>query len=164
MNNDPFKTLRDFVPCAGRKGTFYSLPALEQAGFGKVSRLPHSVRIVLEAVLRNCDGKRVTEDHVRRLAAWSPNAPRIEEIPFVVSRILLQDFTGVPLLCDLAAMRGAARRMGFDPSLIEPLVPVHLVIDHSVQIDVAGTPDALDRNMAIEFQRNRERYEFLKWG
>lgn len=164
MNKDPFKTLREFDPGTGKKGKFYSLPALQQAGFDRISRLPVSIRIVLESVLRNCDGKKVAEAHVRQLAAWKPTAHRTEEIPFVVARILLQDFTGVPLLCDLAAMRGTTRRMGKDPRIIEPLVPVDLVVDHSVQIDSYGRPDALLTNMEKEFSRNRERYEFLKWG
>jgi aconitate hydratase len=119
---------------------------------------------VLESVLRNCDGKKITVEHVRQLANWSPVAPRTGEVPFVVARILLQDFTGVPLLCDLAAMRGAAARMGKDPQIIEPLVPVDLVVDHSVQIDYYGEPGALRKNMEMEFKRNRERYQFLKWG
>jgi aconitate hydratase len=164
MTCDPFNTLREFEPAPGRTGRFHALPALEQAGWGMISRLPVSLRIVLEAVLRNVDGKRVTEEHVRRLAAWSPAARRVDEIPFIVARILLQDFTGVPLLCDLAAMRSAAQRMGRDPARIEPLVPVDLVIDHSVQVDVYGSADALQKNMEIEFRRNRERYAFLKWG
>src|SRR5690606_11556927 len=116
-----------------------SLRALEQAGVGRISRLPVSIRLVLESVLRNCDGKRVLEQNVRDLAGWQPNAPRTEEIPFVVARIVLQDFTGVPLLVDLAAMRAAVGRLGRDPKLIEPLVPVDLVVDHSVQVDVNGT-------------------------
>ena len=164
MTRDPFNSLKDFDPGTGRNGTFHSLPALEQAGLGPVSRLPVSIRIVLESVLRNCDGKKVTEAHVRQLAAWKPSAPRTEEIPFVVSRILLQDFTGVPLLCDLAAMRSAAGRMGSDASIIEPLVPVDLIVDHSVQADRYGSADALQKNLEMEFHRNRERYEFLKWG
>src|SRR6266511_3700211 len=118
--HDEFKTLKKFDVGKGREGFLYSLPALEQAGIGNISRLPVSIRIVLESVLRNCDGATITENHIRQLAAWSPTSPRIHEIPFVVSRILLQDFTGVPLLCDLAAMRGAARRMGKDPRMIEP--------------------------------------------
>ena len=164
LKQNAFNTLRDFVPGPGRKGMIHSLPALEAAGIGRISRLPLSLRIVLESVLRNCDDRTITQDHVRQLATWSPTGRRLQEIPFVVARILLQDFTGVPLLCDLAAMRSAARRLGKDPALIEPLVPVDLVIDHSVQIDVSGRPDALDRNMAIEFRRNQERYAFLKWG
>ncbi|MDW8381562.1 MAG: aconitate hydratase AcnA [Verrucomicrobiota bacterium] len=148
----------------GRQGWFYSLPQLEAAGLGPISRLPVSIRLVLESVLRNCDGRRVPESAVRALAAWQPRAPRTEEIPFVVARIVLQDFTGVPLLVDLAAMRSAVARMGRDPRLIEPLVPVDLVVDHSLQVDVYGTADALQRNLELEFQRNRERYEFLKWG
>jgi aconitate hydratase len=152
-------TLQNF-----KHGKFCSLPQLGKALNLKVERLPVSIRIVLESVLRNCDGKKVTEEHVRQLAAWQPNAPRTEEIPFVVARILLQDFTGVPLLCDLAAMRGVAGRMGKEPKLIEPLVPVDLVVDHSVQVDHYGTKNALDLNMKLEFKRNEERYQFMKWG
>jgi len=159
-----FDTLQRFNPGDGRQGEFYSLPALEKAGIGPVSKLPVSIRLVLESVLRNCDGKKVTEHNVRALANWKPNTKRTEEIPFIVARIVLQDFTGVPLLVDLAAMRSAAARMGRNPKIIEPLVPVDLVVDHSVQVDVNGTPDAFQRNLEIEFQRNRERYQFLKWG
>jgi aconitate hydratase len=164
MSLNAFNALREFRPGAGRTGKFHSLAALEEAGLGKVSRLPVSLRIVLESVLRNCDGKKVTEAHVRGLAAWRPNAARTDEIPFVVARVLLQDFTGVPLLADLAAMRGVADRMGKDPTVIEPLVPVDLVVDHSIQIDHYGARNALDLNMKLEFERNRERYEFMKWG
>ncbi|TAK40887.1 MAG: aconitate hydratase AcnA [Betaproteobacteria bacterium] len=145
-------------------GQFHSLPRLGKALGIELSRLPVSIRIVLESVLRNCDGKKITEAHVRQLAGWKPNAPRSDEIPFVVARIVLQDFTGVPLLCDLAAMRGVAQRMGKDPKVIEPLVPVDLVVDHSVQIDHYGTKNALDLNMRLEFKRNQERYQFMKWG
>ncbi|MDH5579952.1 MAG: aconitate hydratase AcnA, partial [Betaproteobacteria bacterium] len=130
----------------------------------KIGRLPLSIRIVLESVLRNCDGKKVTEEHVKQLAGWQAKAPRTAEIPFVLARIVLQDFTGVPLLCDLAAMRGVAKKMGRNPKVIEPLVPVDLVVDHSVQIDHYGTKNALDLNMKLEFRRNEERYQFLKWG
>jgi aconitate hydratase len=164
MSHKLFNTLQEFSPAAGRKGKFYSLPALEKAGIGPVSRLPVSIRIVLESVLRNCDGKKVTEEHVRQLANWKPVAKRAEEIPFVVARIVLQDFTGVPLLADLAAMRGVADRMGKNPKVIEPLVPVDLVVDHSVQIDHYGQSSALDLNMKLEFHRNKERYQFMKWG
>jgi aconitate hydratase len=122
------------------------------------------MRIVLESVLRNCDGLRVTPEHVREVANWKPNAERTEEIPFVVARVVLQDFTGVPLLADLAAMRSAAARLGKPAARIEPLVPVDLVVDHSVMVDYYGTKNALDLNMKLEFQRNRERYEFMKWG
>jgi len=149
---------------AGRRGKYYALPALERAGVGKISRLPVSIRIVLEAVLRNCDGKKITEAHVRQLANWRPHASRVDEIPFVVARIVLQDFTGVPLLADLAAMRSVARKMGRNPNIIEPLVPVDLVVDHSVQIDYYGSNKALDLNMRLEFHRNAERYKFMKWG
>ena len=159
-----FNTLQKFDLGGGKQGSFYSLPALEKAGVGAVSRLPVSIRLVLEAVLRNCDGKKVAEKNVRELAQWQPKAERTEEIPFIVARIVLQDFTGVPLLVDLAAMRSAVARMGKNPKLIEPLVPVDLVVDHSVQVDFAGSADAMRRNLEIEFQRNRERYQFLKWG
>src|SRR5204863_8273525 len=137
---------------------------LERAGLGAISRLPVSIRLVLESILRNCDGKKVSEQNIRELAQWQPNASRIEEIPFVVARIVLQDCTGVPLLVDLAAMRSAVGRMDRDPGLIEPLVPVDLVIDHSVQVDFAEVPNALQLNMEMEFKRNRARYQFLKWG
>jgi aconitate hydratase len=145
-------------------GKFYSLPQLGKALGVKIERLPVSIRIVLESVLRNCDGKKVTEAHVKQLASWKPNATRTDEIPFVLARIVLQDFTGVPLLCDLAAMRGVAAKMGKNPKVIEPLVPVDLVVDHSVQIDHYGTKNALDLNMKLEFKRNEERYQFMKWG
>ncbi|HYG22340.1 MAG TPA: aconitate hydratase [Verrucomicrobiae bacterium] len=159
-----FGTLQKFDSGGGKQGAFYSLPQLEKAGVGPVSRLPVSIRLVLESVLRNCDGKRVQEPAVRALANWKPVAERTEEIPFVVARIVLQDFTGVPLLVDLAAMRSAVARLGKNPKIIEPLVPVDLVVDHSVQVDFAGTVDALRKNLDLEFQRNRERYQFLKWG
>ncbi|HTT57036.1 MAG TPA: aconitate hydratase [Opitutaceae bacterium] len=159
----PFNTLRRFPGPRGRQW-IHSLPALEAAGFPGLRRLPVSLRLVLESLLRNCDGRRVSEAAVRALASWRPNEPRTAEIPFVVARIVLQDFTGVPLLVDLAAMRSAVQRLGRDPALIEPLVPVDLVVDHSVQVDVNGSADAFARNLEIEFRRNRERYQFLKWG
>ena len=164
MSNNLFDSRKTFNLASGKLGTYYSLPALQTAGVGDISRLPVSIRIVLESVLRNCDGKKVTEQHVRELANWKPNAPRTEEIPFVVARIVLQDFTGVPLLADLAAMRDAAAKQGKNPKIIEPLVPVDLVVDHSVQIDSYNNPDALKTNMALEFDRNKERYRFMKWG
>ncbi len=159
-----FDTLQEFQPVVGKTAKYYSLPQLEKSGIGKISRLPVSIRIVLESVLRNVDGVKVSERHVRELANWAPQGERIEEIPFLVARIVLQDFTGVPLLADLAAMRDAASALGKDSKRIEPLVPVNLVVDHSVQVDVANAPDALQRNMEIEFQRNGERYQFMKWG
>ena len=164
MSHHRFDSLREFTLASGAIGRLHSLPALEAAGVGRVSRLPVSIRLVLESVLRNCDGRKVTEEHVRQLANWQPNAARTDEIPFVVARVVLQDFTGVPLLADLAAMRNVARDMGKDPKIIEPLVPVDLVVDHSVMIDYYRRPDALDLNMKLEFARNRERYEFMKWG
>ena len=159
-----FNTLQTFDAGAGRKGQFYSLPALEAAGIGPVSKLPVSIRIVLESVLRNVDGKKVAERDVRTLANWNAKSPAAEEIPFIVARIILQDFTGVPLLVDLAAMRSVVARLGKNPKLIEPLVPVDLVVDHSNQTDFAGSLDAFRLNMELEFKRNRERYQFLKWG
>jgi len=165
MNHNLFNTRQEFSAGGGARGTFYSLPQLEKEGLGKISRLPVCVRIVLESVLRNFDeGKRVSEANVRALAAWDATAERTEEIPFVVARVILQDFTGVPLLVDLAAMRSAVQRLGRDVSVIEPLVPVDLVIDHSVQVDYSGTDTAYLRNMEIEFRRNEQRYRFLKWG
>ncbi len=164
MSHNLFNTLRQFKFGAGKTGNYYSLPALEQAGVGKVSRLPVSLRVVLESALRNYDGKKITEQHLRNLANWEPQAPRTAEVPFVVARILLQDMTGVPLVVDFAALREAAKSQGKNPDIIEPLVPAHLIMDHSVQVDYAGTPDALERNMQIEFQRNSERYQFLKWS
>ena len=159
-----FDTFKEFDLGNGKKGAFYSLPALEKAGLGAISQLPVSIRLVLESILRNFDGKRVSENNVRQLAQWQPKAERTAEIPFVVARIVLQDFTGVPLLVDLAAMRSAAAKLGQNPGIIEPLVPVDLVVDHSVQVDFAGTADSLARNLDLEFHRNRERYQFLKWG
>src|SRR5262247_1959168 len=164
MPHNLFNTFQEFDLGNGKKGRFYSLPELEKQGVGPISKLPVSVRIVLESVLRNCDGQKVKEDDVRALANWKPNASRSEEIPFVVARIVLQDFTGVPLLVDLAAMRSAVARLGKNPKIIEPLVPVDLVVDHSVQVDFFRTADAMQRNLEMEFQRNRERYQFLKWG
>ncbi|HJV74219.1 MAG TPA: aconitate hydratase AcnA, partial [Noviherbaspirillum sp.] len=164
MSRNNLNTLKEFKISGSKKGQFYSLPALEKQLGVSISRLPVSIRIVLESVLRNCDGKKVTEEHVRQLANWGANAARVDEIPFVVARVVLQDFTGVPLLADLAAMRGIASKMGKKPKNIEPLVPVDLVVDHSVQIDYYRQKDALDLNMKLEFQRNNERYQFMKWG
>src|SRR5438552_6760488 len=163
MNNE-FKTLQKFDAGNGREAFFHSLPALEEQGVGKISRLPVSIRIVLESVLRNCDGKKVRPKDVETLANWNAKAPANDEIPFVVARIVLQDFTGVPLVVDLAAMRSAVKRLGGDPKIIEPLVPVDLVVDHSVQVDFFGSAKALQLNLEMEFKRNRERYQFLKWG
>jgi len=159
-----FNTLQSFDLGNGHTGQFYSLPALEKAGVGPISKLPVSVRLVLESVLRNCDGLKVQEANVRELANWKANESRTAEIPFVVARIVLQDFTGVPLLVDLAAMRSAVAKLGKNPKIIEPLVPVDLVVDHSVQVDFAGSGDSLQKNLDLEFTRNRERYQFLKWG
>jgi aconitate hydratase len=159
-----FNSLQKFDLGNGKLGNFYSLPALEKAGVGAISKLPVSIRLVLESVLRNCDGKKVSEANIKELANWKPNETRTAEIPFVVARIVLQDFTGVPLLVDLAAMRSAVAKLGKNPKIIEPLVPVDLVVDHSVQVDFAGAADSMQRNLDLEFTRNRERYQFLKWG
>jgi len=164
MSHNLFDSRRQFTMSPGKTGNYYSLAALESAGLGKISRLPVCLRIVLESVLRNCDGKRVSEANVRELAAWQADASRTQEIPFVVARIVLQDLAGFPALADFAAMRGAARKLGADPKRIEPLVPVDLVVDHSIQVDHYNSPDALRLNMEIEFTRNAERYRFLKWG
>ncbi|MFM0069003.1 aconitate hydratase AcnA [Paraburkholderia aspalathi] len=163
MAHNLHKTLKEFDSGSG-KGKFYSLPQLGKALNIKIDRLPVSIRIVLESVLRNYDGKKIAEEHIEQLANWKPTAARVDEIPFVVSRVVLQDFTGVPLLADIAAMRGVAKHMGKDPKSIEPLVPVDLVVDHSVQIDHFREKNALDLNMKLEFQRNNERYQFMKWG
>jgi aconitate hydratase len=164
MAHNLFDSLQTFQTGAGTEGKFYSLPRLEAAGVGKISRLPISIRVVIESVLRNFDGKRISEQDVRNIASWNAKDERVTEVPFVVARVLLQDFTGVPLLVDLAAMRSAVERMNKNPEVIEPLVPVDLVIDHSVQVDYAETFDAFRRNMEIEFERNSQRYAFLKWG
>ncbi|SEB08544.1 aconitate hydratase AcnA [Paraburkholderia sartisoli] len=163
MAHNLHKTLKEFDSGSG-KAKFYSLPQLGKALNVKIDRLPVSIRIVLESVLRNYDGKKIAEEHIQQLVNWKPNAARVDEIPFVVSRVVLQDFTGVPLLADIAAMRGVAKRVGKDPKSIEPLVPVDLVVDHSVQIDHFREKNALDLNMKLEFQRNNERYQFMKWG
>ena len=164
MSRNTLNTLKDFNISDSKKGKLYSLPALEKSLGINVSRLPVSIRIVLESVLRNCDGKKVTEEHVKQLASWGPTAERTDEIPFVVARVVLQDFTGVPLLADLAAMRNVAAKMGINAKKIEPLVPVDLVVDHSVTIDHYREKKALDLNMKLEFSRNNERYQFMKWG
>jgi aconitate hydratase len=163
MPHNTHNTLQSFALASGKTGQFYSLPALAKT-YPNVSKLPVSIRIVLEAVLRNVDGKKVSEEHVKQLANWQPNDQRSNEIPFIVARVVLQDFTGIPLLADLAAMRGVVSKMGKNPKVIEPLVPVDLVVDHSVQIDHYGAADSLDLNMKLEFQRNVERYQFMKWG
>ncbi len=164
MTYDPFKAIREFKLKSGKTGKMYSLAALEEAGLGKTSRLPVSLRVVLESVLRNCDGKRIGDDRVKELAGWQPNAERTAEVPFVLARIMLQDMAGFPALNDFAAMRAEAKRQNFEPTKIEPLVPVDLVVDHSVVIDVHNSVDALRKNMEIEFERNGERYTFLKWA
>src|SRR5437660_366320 len=164
MPHNLFNSLQTFTPAGGQTGEFYSLPQLEEEGVAQISRLPVSIRIVLESVLRNFDGEKITEGDVRAVSNWKRNAERTEEVPFIVARVLLQDFTGVPLLVDLAAMRSAVVRLNKNPGVIEPLVSVDLVIDHSVQVDFSATSDAFRKNMEMEFKRNNSRYQFLKWG
>ncbi len=164
VTRDPFRALGKFPLASGGSAKFYSLAALERAGLGTVSRLPVSLRIVLESLTRNCDGKRVTEAHVRALAAWQPEAPRTTEIPFFITRILLQDLTGFLILNDFAAMRATARRLNADPARIGPRVHVDLVVDHQVEVDVRNAPDAVRRNLEFEYQRNGERITLLKWA
>lgn len=161
---DAFQALRPLNIKGGAAGSYYSLAALEDAGLGRVSRLPVSIRVMLESLLRNVDGERVTEQHVRELAAWQPNAERTKEVPFVVARLIAPDASGIPLLADLAAMRDAARKRGMDASAIEPLVTVDLIVDHSLIVERSGSADALIHNMKSEFSRNVERYSFLKWA
>ncbi len=163
MDFNQTQFLQTFPVSSSVEGHFYSLPRLEEAGLGEVSRLPVCIRIVLESLLRNYDAKKIQESDIKTLASWKPSAERTAEIPFIVARVLLQDFTGVPLGVDLAAMRSAVARMGSSPEIIEPLVPVNLVIDHSVQVDFANRADAFQLNLEIEFKRNRSRYQFLKW-
>ncbi len=160
---DAFGALAELATSSGC-ASLYSLNRLEKSGLGKISRLPFSIKVLLESLVRNCDGALVTEEDVAALAAWNAKSPAAHEVPFKPARVILQDFTGVPAIVDLAAMRSAMKRLGGDPSKINPLVPVDLVIDHSVQVDVFGSLVALQRNADIEFQRNRERYEFLRWG
>ena len=159
---DPFGA-RDVFQCGGNDIGIYRLAKLESMGLCQIDRLTYSIRVLLEAVLRSCDGNQVGEDDVKNMAAWSPDAAKVE-IPFKPSRVVLQDFTGVPAVVDLAAMRSAMDRLGGDPAKINPLIPVDLVIDHSVQVDRFGSVQSLEFNVEREFQRNRERYEFLRWG
>jgi aconitate hydratase len=160
----PFASTEKTFQSSGKSYRYYSLPELASITGKTISQLPVSIRIVLESILRNCDGLKVSREAVHALADWKAVSERTEEIPFVVARIVLQDFTGVPLLVDLAAMRSAVAKLGKNPKMIEPLVPVDLVVDHSVQVDFAGTAEALKQNLELEFSRNRERYQFLKWG
>ena len=160
---EPRQLHHAFTLSDGKTLKYCSLPALKNIGIDSVSRLPISIRIILESLVRNADNQRITLEHIEQLANWQPTAPRNEEIPFMVARVVLQDFTGVPLLCDLAAMRNVAQDMGKSAEAIEPLVPVDLVVDHSVMVDFYNTPDAVEKNMEMEFKRNGERYQFLKW-
>ncbi|MDX1565710.1 MAG: aconitate hydratase AcnA, partial [Phycisphaeraceae bacterium] len=161
--SDPFGVVRELETAAGAV-RYHSLSGLEEAGVGPVGQLPVSIKVLLESLLRNVDGFVVTEEDVRKLANWNASDPASDEIPFKPARVVLQDFTGVPAVVDLAALREASVRLGGDPSKINPQVPCDLVIDHSVQVDHYGSSEALDLNLRMEFQRNHERYEFLKWG
>jgi aconitate hydratase len=165
MSEDFFNS-RDVLKVGNKKYLVYRLESLEKAGLVKLAKLPVSIRIMLEAALRQCNEREIKRSDVRNIAAWTPLAPAGGRpgVPFLPARVIMQDFTGVPAVVDLAAMRSAVARLGGDPQRINPLVPVDLVIDHSVQVDFFATPDALQRNAEVEFQRNRERYEFLKWG
>jgi len=160
--NDFFNA-RDQLKVGDKEYVIYRLAALEKAGLVDLKRVPFSIRVLLEAALRQCNDKEITQTDVKNIAAWTPKGIR-PGIPFLPARVVLQDFTGVPAIVDLAAMRSAVGRLGSDPKKINPLVPVDLVIDHSIQVDFFATADSLTRNTEIEFQRNRERYEFLKWG
>ena len=160
--NDTFNP-RDTLKVGKKEYVFYRLDELEKAHLTELKRLPFSIRILLEAALRECNGKEITQEDVKNIAGWKPHGNR-PGIPFLPAWVIMQDFTGVPAIVDLAAMRAAVARLGGDPKKINPLVPVDLVIDHSVQVDFFATADALNRNAEVEFQRNRERYEFLKWG
>lgn len=163
QQHDPFNARTPLV--GGPEGvSYYRLQQLEEDGLGQISKLPFSIRVLLESVLRNCDGYIVREEDVRNLAAWDAKNPAAVEIPFMPARVVLQDFTGVPCVVDLAAMRDGMKALGGDPKRINPLIPVDLVVDHSVQVDLFGSADALSRNVQIEFERNQERYEFLRWG
>jgi len=162
-DHDPFNA-RALLPGIQEPTAFFRLKALEEAGLGELSRLPYSVRVLLETLLRQVDGSVVTREDVERLAGWDPSGAAPFEVPFRPARVTLQDFTGVPAVVDLAAMRSAMARAGGDPKRVNPLIPVDLVIDHSVQVDEFGSSSALRTNVELEFQRNRERYEFLKWG
>ena len=164
MTLDPFNALRALALPSGEQARYVSLPALEQAGLGRISRLPVTLRIMLESLARNCDGRRVTREHVEALASWQPNGRRTAEVPFVVGRVVAHEVAGIPALGDLAAMRNAAQRLGRDPAAIEPRVPVTMVIDHTLQVDYHTGPDALARNVKLEMQRNEERFRFVKWA
>src|SRR5574341_202587 len=155
---------RDTFETSTGKVVLYRLSYLEKSGMGKISQMPFSMKVMLESVLRQCNGQEITENDVIALANWDAKATPTKELPFKPARVLLQDFTGVPAVVDLAAMRSAVKRLGGDPKKINPLVPVDLVIDHSVQVDYFASRLALEKNAEIEFERNRERYEFLRWG
>ncbi|HBI02838.1 MAG TPA: aconitate hydratase, partial [Paenibacillaceae bacterium] len=161
--NDKF-SVRSGLEVGGKSYSYYSLPKLAEQGFGSISKLPYSIKVLLEAAVRNFDGVAITDEHVNQLANWAEGQDANKEVPFTPARIVLQDFTGVPAVVDLAAMRNAMIEMGGDPQRINPLVPVDLVIDHSVMVDDFGNPDALENNMKLEFSRNEERYTFLRWA
>jgi aconitate hydratase len=164
MHANPFEAKSSFDLGNGQRGTLYSLSALQRSGMARVGRLPVSLRIILESLLRNCDGLHVTAEHVRTLANWEPRGKRTAEIPFLVARVVLHEVAGIPALGDLAAMRSAASRFGVSPRPIEPRVPVTMVVDHTLAVDFHDVPDAIEKNMQLEIQRNEERFRFLKWS
>lgn len=164
MSNTSFFSIARPLEVNGKQYHYYDLQALEEQGFGSISKLPFSIKVLLEAAVRQFDGRAITEDHVKQIASWGDAQDHNKEIPFIPARIVLQDFTGVPVVVDLAAMRDTVKKAGGDPKQINPLVPVDLVIDHSVMVDAFGTPEALEYNMNVEFERNEERYRFLRWA
>jgi aconitate hydratase len=163
MSQDYFNA-RDTLHTSHGSYVYYRLDQLEKDSLTKLDKLPFSIRVMLEGLLRQCDDKEITQEDVRNLAAWKPNTKNRPSMPFRPGRVVMQDFTGVPAVVDLAAMRSAMARLGGDPKKINPHVPVDLIVDHSVQVDFFASSDALYRNAELEFQRNRERYEFLHWG
>lgn len=164
MSTKDFFSVSRTLEAGGKKYRYFDLQLLEEKGLGPVSKLPFSIKVLLEAAVRQFDGRAITEEHVKQIAGWSQGRDENKEIPFIPARIVLQDFTGVPVVVDLAAMRDTVKKAGGDPKQINPLVPVDLVIDHSVMVDAFGTPDALEYNMKVEFERNEERYRFLRWA
>ena len=161
--NDPFDVL-ETMHCNGKTIDIHSLKRLENTGFSKIEKFPFSIKILLEAILRKIDGDQVKQSDLKAIANWDPQDKPSHEIPFTPARVLLQDFTGVPAVVDLAAMRSAMDRLGGDPNRINPLIPVDLVIDHSIQVDYFGSPNAQRLNEEKEFERNQERYTLLRWA
>lgn len=164
MSANDFNSAARTLEVGGKSYRYFNLQSLEEQGLGKISKLPFSIKVLLEAAVRQFDGRAITQEHVKQIAGWSEGRDDNKEIPFIPARIVLQDFTGVPVVVDLAAMRDTVKKAGGDPKRINPLVPVDLVIDHSVMVDAFGSPEALEYNMKVEFERNEERYRFLRWA